>query len=315
MIVVITGAAGFLGSHLVDRYLADGHDVIGIDNFITGARVNLREARNNKRFRFFEADVCDRWANFGTADLVLHFASPASPVDYAAHPKETLLANSVGTQRALDFSARFDARFLFASTSEIYGDPLEHPQSESYWGNVNPVGPRSCYDEAKRFGEAVTMAYARSRHADIRIVRIFNTYGPRMRREDGRVVPTFIQQALMGTPLTIFGDGSQTRSLCYVDDLVEGIALCASSAEARGLPVNLGNPEERTVREIAEIVCRVAGVELPTKQEPLPPDDPARRCPDIGRAQALLGWKPHVPLEEGLRRTIAFYRKAAYAGT
>lgn len=309
MIVVITGAAGFLGSHLVDRYLADGHDVIGIDNFITGAPANLREAHAHNHFRFVEADVCDEWKNLGNADLVLHFASPASPVDYAAHPIETLLVNSTGTQRALDFAAQRDARFLFASTSETYGDPLEHPQRETYWGNVNPVGPRSCYDESKRFGEALTMAYVRSGSVDTRIIRIFNTYGPRMRVNDGRVVPTFVQQALSGAPLTIYGDGAQTRSFCYVDDLVEGIVRCAASDNTKSLVVNLGNPDERTIREFAEIVSAVAGVELQSIYEPLPPDDPVRRCPDISLAQNLLGWRPNVSLDNGLRRTIDFFRK------
>ncbi|MBV9438618.1 MAG: GDP-mannose 4,6-dehydratase, partial [Candidatus Eremiobacteraeota bacterium] len=241
-------------------------------------------------------------------DLILHFASPASPVDYGARPLETLAVNSKGTEACLVAAERFGARFVFASTSESYGDPQVHPQPETYWGNVNPVGPRSCYDEAKRFGEALSMAWERRRSVDARIVRIFNTYGPRMRLDDGRVVPTFVAQALAGEPLTIHGDGSQTRSFCYIDDLVEGIVRVAASERTRGEIVNLGNPVERTIREFAQAVARCAGVPLRTTEQPLPLDDPSRRRPDITRARSWLAWEPAIELDDGLRRTIASFR-------
>jgi nucleoside-diphosphate-sugar epimerase len=313
--IVLTGAAGFIGSHLAARYARDGHSVVGIDNFITGTIDNLAEARASSRFEFVEYDVSKDWSAIADrirgADLVLHFASPASPVDYGANPIETMLVNGIGTRNALEFAASSGARFLFASTSETYGDPLVHPQSEAYWGNVNPIGVRSCYDESKRYGEALTMAYARTKGADIRLIRIFNTYGPRMRRNDGRVVPNFVTQALEGKPLTIYGDGSQTRSFCYVDDLIEGIVRCAGSEAVKGLVVNLGNPAEHTIRRFAELVCRIVGVPLNFVECPMPPDDPTRRCPDISRAKSLLDWQPQVDVEDGLERTIAYFGKMA----
>ncbi len=313
--VVITGAAGFIGSHLVDRYLADGYTVIGLDNLSTGSMRNIADAAESARFRFVEIDVTAEWlvmertiAQCGEPELILHFASPASPADYAALPLETMAVNAVGTERCLEAACKYGARFLFASTSESYGDPLEHPQSESYWGNVNPVGPRSCYDESKRYGEALTMSYLRAKDVDARIVRIFNTYGPRMRQNDGRVVPNFIAQALAGKPLSVYGDGKQTRTFCYVDDIVEGIVRCAASEKTYGLVVNLGNPNELPIEEFARIVSGVAGVPLRTERRPLPIDDPARRCPDISRARDLLGWEPSVAFEDGLRRTIDYFR-------
>lgn len=315
-VVLITGCAGFIGSHLVDAYLAGGWRVIGIDNASTGDRDNLADAVRDDRFTLIERDLTrdpdvlfDTVDAHGSPDLILHFASPASPVDYANLAIETLRVNSVGTEFCARAALRWHARLLYASTSECYGDPLQHPQTEDYWGNVNPIGPRSCYDEAKRFGEALVMAYARSHGLDARIVRIFNTYGPRMRRADGRVVPNFIVQALAREPLTIYGDGLQTRSFCYVDDLVRGIAACAQSEQTRGIVVNLGNPEEHTIREFAEIVCEVAGVPLRVESRAIPKDDPARRCPDISRARTLLEWQPRVALRDGLERTLRAFRQ------
>ena len=314
MRVVISGAAGFIGSHLVDRYLADGHSVAGIDNLLTGDLANLRDAMQSSEFSFVQADISERVPQdiqgSDAPQLILHFASPASPVDYGNYPLETLRVNSRGTENLAAFALDCGSRFLFASTSESYGDPLEHPQNERYWGNVNPVGVRSCYDEAKRYGEAVVSTLVRTRQLDGRIIRIFNTYGPRMQMDDGRVVPNFLRQALSGEALTIYGTGSQTRSFCYVDDLVEGIVRCAASEKARGTVVNLGNPEEHPIAEFAEIVCRIAGVELHTKPMPLPPDDPTRRCPDISRAKELLNWEPRVSLEDGLGWTLQFFRTA-----
>ena len=312
MNVLITGAAGFVGSHLVDRYLADGHAVVGIDNLLSGVRENLAHALRNPRFTFLEADLVASGSDLtsslegaaGRADLVLHFASPASPADYAAYPLETMMVNSIGTDWCCKAALGWHARLLFASTSESYGDPLQHPQTEDYAGNVNPVGPRACYDESKRFGEALVSTYMRSTSLDGRIVRIFNTYGPRMRPTDGRVVSTFIRQALAKEPLTIYGDGAQTRSLCYVSDLIEGIVRCAASDAARGLVINLGNPQERTILEIAQTVCHVVGIDFVQSSKPLPEGDPKRRCPDISRARRLLGWEPRVGLEDGLRKTI-----------
>jgi dTDP-glucose 4,6-dehydratase len=311
MIVLISGAAGFIGSHLTDRYLRDGHTVIAIDNLATGSMSNLADAFEQHAFRFVEADVTDDWqaldrtiAQVGQPEVILHFASPASPVDYAALPLETMAVNSFGTRRCLEAAARYEARMLLASTSEVYGDPLEHPQRETYWGNVNPIGPRSSYDESKRFAEALTMAYQRVHGLDVRIVRIFNTYGPRMRENDGRVVPNFIAQALAGKPLTVYGDGKQTRSFCFVDDLVEGIVRCAGGTKTSGQVVNLGNPAEFAISQLAEIICEVARVPLRVEARPLPPDDPAQRCPDISRARELLGWEPAIALREGLERTI-----------
>lgn len=318
---LITGASGFIGSHLCDAYLAQGWRVVGVDNLVTGSRQNLEQALRSPQFELVERDITldhrelidDLRERFGPIDLVLHFASPASPVDYAKLPLQTLAVNSKGTEFCAQASLEWNARLLYASTSEAYGDPLEHPQRETYWGNVNPVGPRSCYDESKRFGEAVVMAYVRAHDLDARIVRIFNTYGPRMRADDGRVVPNFILQALRGEPLTVYGDGSQTRSFCYVEDLVAGIMACAASEAARGRIVNLGNPEEYAIAEFARIVSEIAGVQLRTEYRPIPPDDPARRCPDISLARELLGWEPKVPVREGLRRTIEQMRGASRA--
>lgn len=322
MRVVITGAAGFIGSHLVERYVADGHTVVGIDNFITGAAANLA-AIPPERFTLVESDVAgdpdavERAARDAglTPDLILHFASPASPVDYANHKLETMAVNSRGTESCLRAAAAFSARVLYASTSESYGDPLEHPQRESYWGHVNPVGPRSCYDESKRFGEALVMSYIAVHGVDARVIRIFNTYGPRMRIDDGRVVPNFIGQALDGRPLTIYGGGLQTRSFCYVSDLVEGIVRCAASERTRGLVVNLGNPEERTVADFARLVAEIVGVPFASEPRDMPPDDPARRCPDISRAVELLDWRPVVELRDGLARTVDYFRGSRAAHT
>jgi dTDP-glucose 4,6-dehydratase len=306
--VVITGAAGFVGSHLADRYLADRHQVVGIDDLITGDLGNLALARANPHFKYINADVAaegyDLARACGAADLIVHCASPASPVDYALRPLETMAANSLGTKHCCEAARAWPARLLYASTSEAYGDPLEHPQRETYWGNVNPIGPRACYDESKRFGEAMVMTYVRSHGLDARIVRIFNTYGPRMRRGDGRVVPNFIGQALAGQPLTLYGEGSQTRSFCYVSDLVDGIVRCADSERTRGLVVNLGNPAEITVAQLARVVCELVGVPYKTDLRDMPVDDPVRRRPDIARARELLGWEPRIALEDGLRETI-----------
>lgn len=317
MRVLISGAAGFIGSHLVERYLAGGNSVLGVDNLLTGRVDNLQQALANANFTFINADVSGDVAQVATAvkhdgglDLVLHFASPASPVDYGNHPIATMLVNSRGTEAMAQLALSNEARFLYASTSESYGDPLEHPQRESYWGNVNPVGVRSCYDESKRYGEALVSTLTRTQELNGRIIRIFNTYGPRMQLNDGRVVPNFVRQALTGEELTLYGDGSQTRSFCFVDDLVEGIVRCAASDQTRGVVVNLGNPEEHPIREFAEIVCSVAKVPLKTKSMPLPPDDPTRRCPDISRALEILGWEPIVSLDEGLRRTIEYFKAA-----
>lgn len=323
MIVLVTGAAGFIGSHLVDAYLATGAHVIGVDNFLTGSEANLAAAKASGRFAFIRADVAAEWALVDRSvaelavipDRVLHLASPASPVDYAKLPLETLAVNSRGTEAALAASQRWRARFLFASTSEAYGDPLEHPQAETYWGNVNPVGPRSCYDESKRFGEALVSTTIRVRNADARIIRIFNTYGPRMRHNDGRVVANFVSQALAGLALTVYGSGAQTRSFCYVSDLVRGIIACAESEAARGEIINLGNPDEYSIREFAQTVARLVGVELRVEARPMPADDPSRRRPDITKARQLLGWSPEVSLLEGLSRTIEAFREAHVAVT
>ena len=308
MRVLVTGAAGFLGSHLADRLLADGYEVVGMDNFITGSPDNIAHLTGNPRWSFFRHDVTNFTYVAGALDGVLHFASPASPRDYLELPIQTLKVGSLGTHKALGLALAKKARFLIASTSEVYGDPLEHPQTEAYWGNVNPVGPRGVYDEAKRFAEAMTMAYHRFHGVDTRIVRIFNTYGPRMRPRDGRVVSNFIVQALQGEPLTVYGDGGQSRSFCYVDDLIDGIVRLFERGTAD--PTNIGNPVEFTVRQLAEEVLRQTGSQSKIVQEPLPEDDPKVRQPDISRARALLGWEPKVPLAAGLERTIAYFRTA-----
>ena len=306
MRVLITGAAGFLGSHLADRFIADGHDVIAMDNFITGTPENIAHLMGHERFRFVQHDVTNYLYVEGTLDGVLHFASPASPIDYLELPIQTLKVGSLGSHKALGLAKAKSARFLLASTSEVYGDPQVHPQPESYWGHVNPVGPRGVYDEAKRFAEALTMAYHRYHGLETRIVRIFNTYGPRMRARDGRVVSNFIVQALKGEPLTIYGDGSQTRSFCYVSDLVEGIYRLFASD--RSEPTNIGNPIEFTVRALAERVLQLTGARSKLVERPLPTDDPKVRQPDISIARQLLKWEPQVSLDEGLERTIGFFR-------
>ena len=304
MRVLVTGGAGFLGSHLCDLLLAEGHEVIAMDNLITGDVANIAHIRDS-RFTFIKHDVTNYIYIDGALDAILHFASPASPVDYLELPIQTLKVGSLGTHKALGLAKAKNARFLLASTSEVYGDPLIHPQEESYWGNVNPVGPRGVYDEAKRFAEALTMAYHRYHHVDTKIVRIFNTYGPRMRINDGRVVPTFIAQALKGEPLTVFGDGSQTRSFCYVSDLVAGIYKLLLSDQHD--PVNIGNPNEMTILDFATIICRLTGKPDNIEFKPLPVDDPKVRQPNIGRARRLLSWEPKVGLEEGLSRTIEYF--------
>ncbi len=305
--ILVTGGAGFIGSHLCERLLAEGNDVICVDNFLTGSPDNVATFLANPRFTFIQQDVTNFIYVKGPLDAILHFASPASPIDYLELPIQTLKVGSLGTHKALGLAKEKGARFLLASTSETYGDPLVHPQTEDYWGNVNPIGPRGVYDEAKRFAEAITMAYHRTHKVETRIVRIFNTYGERMRAEDGRVVPNFIAQALRGEDLTVYGDGSQTRSFCYVSDLVEGILRLLRSDYA--LPVNIGNPREMTVLEFAKLIIELTGSTSGIAYKPLPVDDPKVRQPDITRARTLLGgWEPIVPVEEGLRRTIEFFR-------
>ncbi len=305
MRVLVTGAAGFLGSHLVDKFLALGYEVLGMDNHITGNPTNLEHLATHPKFRFANQDVTRYIEVESPLDGVLHFASPASPVDYLELPIQTLKVGALGTHKALGLALAKGARFLLASTSEVYGDPLVHPQPESYWGNVNPVGPRGVYDEAKRFAEALTMAYHRFHHLDTRIVRIFNTYGPRMRPNDGRVVSNFIVQALRGESLTVYGDGSQTRSFCYVDDLIEGIVRLFERGTPE--PTNIGNPHEFTVRQLADSVLRLTGSKSTIVQRPLPIDDPRVRQPDISYARRTLAWEPTVSLEDGLRRTIEYF--------
>jgi dTDP-glucose 4,6-dehydratase len=304
--LLVTGAAGFLGSHLCDKLLGLDHRVIGMDNHLTGNPANVEHLAHHPGFQFLRHDVTTFMEVEGPLDGVLHFASPASPVDYLEFPIQTLKVGSLGTHKALGLARAKGARFLLASTSEVYGDPLVHPQPEDYWGNVNPVGPRGVYDEAKRFAEAMTMAYHRFHNVDTRIVRIFNTYGPRMRPSDGRVVSNFIVQALRKQPLTIYGDGTQTRSFCYVDDLIEGIVRLFFQGSAD--PVNIGNPGEFTVRQLADLVLRLTGSSSPIVERPLPVDDPRVRRPDIARAKATLDWEPQVTLEAGLKRTIAYFR-------
>ena len=306
---VVTGGAGFLGSHLVDRLLAEGHRVIAIDNLVTGNTANIGHDAGNKNFRFVKHDV----SNFillaePEIDYIFHFASPASPIDYLELPIPTLKVGALGTHNTLGLAKDKKAAFILASTSEVYGDPLEHPQKEDYWGNVNPIGPRGVYDEAKRFAEAMTMAYHRYHHVDTRIVRIFNTYGPRMRLRDGRAVPAFIGQALRGQPLSVFGDGSQTRSFCYVTDLIDGIFRLAMS-DFHG-PVNLGNPREMTIKQFAGEIIRITGTKSTIEYKPLPVDDPRVRQPDISRAKEILGWEPRVEFEEGITQTIEYFKQS-----
>jgi dTDP-glucose 4,6-dehydratase len=305
-ISVITGGAGFLGSHLTDRLLAEGHRVIAIDSLITGNVANIEHLAGNKNYKFICHDVTDFIYIPGKVDYVWHFASPASPIDYLRIPIPTLKVGSLGTHNALGLAKDKGAAFILASTSECYGDPLIHPQTEDYWGNVNPIGPRGVYDEAKRFAEAITMAYHRYHGMNTHIVRIFNTYGPRMRLDDGRVVPAFIGQALTGQPLTIFGDGSQTRSFCYVSDLIDGIFRLMMSDFHE--PVNIGNPREMTIRQFAEEILRITGAACQIEHKPLPVDDPKVRQPDITRAKTILGWEPKVEFDKGIRETIEFFR-------
>jgi dTDP-glucose 4,6-dehydratase len=304
---LVTGGAGFLGSHLCDALLAEGYSVVAVDNLLTGRPENLKHLSNESRFEFRELDICDPF-DCGKVDYVFHFASPASPVDYSVHGIATLKVGSLGTFNALEMARKYSSKYLISSTSECYGDPLEHPQKETYWGNVNPIGPRSVYDESKRFSEAVTVAYRRYHKVDTRIVRIFNTYGPRMQLNDGRVVPNFMKQALRGEDLTVYGDGRQTRSFCYVSDEIDGFIRLAKSGEPG--PINIGNPREFTILECAQIVLAVTGSKSRIVYEPLPQDDPKQRCPDITRARQLLGWEPTVQLEEGLKLSLEYFRNA-----
>ena len=307
---LVTGGAGFLGSHLCDALLAEGWSVVVVDNLLTGRRANLGHLQNEPAFEFIEKDICQPF-DVGPVDYVFHFACPASPVDYTVHGIATLQVGSLGTFHALDVAHKYGAKYFVSSTSECYGDPLEHPQKETYWGNVNPIGPRSVYDEAKRFNEAVTMAYHRYHKVDTRIVRIFNTYGPRMQLNDGRVVPNFMKQALRGEPLTVYGDGNQTRSFCYVSDEIDGFLRLSKSSEH--LPVNIGNPNEFTILECAQMVLKVTGSKSEIRYEPLPPDDPKQRRPDITKARSLLGWDPKIDLEAGLRRSLDYFKQAVAA--
>ena len=304
---VVTGGAGFLGSHLCDALLAENWSVVVVDNLLTGRHANFAHLNHEPRFEFVEKDICEP-CDVGPVDYVFHFASPASPVDYSVHGIPTLKVGSLGTFSALDLAHKYGAKYLVSSTSECYGDPLEHPQKETYWGNVNSIGPRSVYDEAKRFTESVTMAYHRYHNVDTRIVRIFNTYGPRMQLNDGRVVPNFMKQALRGEPLTVYGDGRQTRSFCYVSDEIDGFVRLSKSDEH--LPVNIGNPNEFTILECALMVLKVTGSKSQIRYEPLPQDDPKQRCPDITKARQLLGWEPKIDLETGLRKSLDYFKKA-----
>jgi dTDP-glucose 4,6-dehydratase len=305
--VLITGGAGFLGSHLCERFLSEGFDVICMDNFITGNPDNIAHLIGNPHFQFVKHDVTEYIYVAGELDHILHFASPASPIDYMKVPIQTLKVGSLGTHKALGLAKAKKARFLIASTSEVYGDPLVHPQEESYWGNVNPIGVRGVYDEAKRFAEAMTMAYHRYHGVETRLLRIFNTYGPRMRINDGRAIPAFMSQALRGEPLTVFGDGSQTRSVCYVDDLVEGIYRLLLSNETD--PVNIGNPDEITMLDLAKEILEITGSKSEIVFKPLPEDDPKIRQPNIDRAKRILGWEPRVSRREGLLKTMEYFRK------
>ncbi|PIQ85364.1 MAG: NAD-dependent dehydratase [Candidatus Omnitrophica bacterium CG11_big_fil_rev_8_21_14_0_20_45_26] len=304
--VVITGGAGFIGSHLTEHFLSEGHQVVCVDNLLTGDTRNIENFKSHPQFEFVQHNVCDHIDIPGSVDSVLHFASPASPVDYLKFPIQTLKVGALGTHNALGFAKAKKATFLLASTSEVYGDPLIHPQKEDYWGNVNPIGPRGVYDEAKRFAEAITLAYQRTHKMDVKIVRIFNTYGPRMRLEDGRAIPNFISQALKREPLTTYGDGSQTRSFCYISDLVRGIVSLLNSVHHG--PVNIGNPNEMTILELAKTIIKLTGSHSSVEFKPLPQDDPKVRQPDITRARKLLNWEPSVPLEKGLKDTIDYFK-------
>jgi dTDP-glucose 4,6-dehydratase len=307
---LVTGGAGFLGSHLCDALLAEGYSVIALDNLLTGRVSNLDHLKKESRFEFRQLDICEPF-DCGKVDYVFHFASPASPVDYGIHGIPTLKVGSLGTFHALEVAKKYGAKYLISSTSECYGDPLEHPQRETYWGHVNPIGPRSVYDEAKRFSEAVTMAYLRYHRVDTRIARIFNTYGPRMQINDGRVIPNFMKQALRGEELTVYGEGSQTRSFCYVSDEIEGLVRLGKSSEHE--PVNIGNPGEFTILECARRVLRITGSQSKIRFEPLPQDDPKQRLPDISKARRLLNWEPMIDLESGLRLSLDYFRKAVSA--
>lgn len=312
MTCLVTGGAGFIGSHLCERLLALGHEVICVDNLITGSEKNIKDLTARDKFQFLRHDVTEPLPAKIEAQLIFHLASPASPnkknlLSYIRFPLETLLVNSYGTYLLLEKARQLRAKFLFASSSEVYGDPRVHPQPENYWGNVNPIGVRSCYDEGKRCGEAMTSAYIRKFNSEACIARIFNTYGPKM-PDDGRVVVTFIKQILAGQPLTVFGDGKQTRSFCYIDDLIEGLLKMAFSDKARGEVFNLGNPREYSILELAQTILNLTGVGLQLTHEPLPEDDPTRRCPDISRAKKLLGWEPKLPLDKGLRKTIEYFQ-------
>ena len=313
MRILIAGGAGFVGSHLCDHWLAKGHTVIAVDNYLTGRPDNVAHLDGNPAFQLVEHDIIEPLDIDDKIDLIFNMASPASPGDYLSRPIETMMVGASGTKNMLDLALRNNAGFLMASTSECYGDPLEHPQKETYWGHVNPIGVRSVYDEAKRFSEALTMAYHRTHGVNTHIVRIFNTYGPRMKLNDGRVVPNFLEQALTGKPLTVYGDGSQTRSFCYVSDLVEGISRLAVSNEHE--PVNIGNPAELTILQFAEEILKIVGSDCPIERRPLPSDDPKQRQPDITKAKNLLQWQPIVGLEEGLRKTIDYFRARELAAT
>lgn len=313
-VCVVTGGAGFIGSHLVDSLLARGYKVFALDNLITGREENLIEAKKNPDFSFINYDVTRELPVLGPVDYVYHLASPASVPDYQKYPEETALVNTIGTRGALKVAKAHDAKFLFTSTSEVYGDPKEHPQKETYWGNVNPNGIRACYDEAKRFGEMLTMLYVRNHGVDARIVRIFNTYGPRMRKNDGRVISNFINQAIAGTPITVYGDGSQTRSFCYVSDMVAGLIALMEKEGTTGEVVNLGNPEEYTMLDLAEKIKTMMEVSSAIIHTELPADDPTKRKPDISKAKSLLGWSPVVTLSEGLTKTVEYYRQLTVNG-
>jgi dTDP-glucose 4,6-dehydratase len=307
MRALVTGGAGFLGSHLCDALLADGHSVVVVDNLLTGRTSNIDHMRHESRFEFHQHDICEPF-DYGKVDYVFHFASPASPVDYSVHGIPTLRVGSLGTFNALEVARKYGAKYLISSTSECYGDPLEHPQKETYWGHVNPIGPRSVYDEAKRFSEAATAAYRRYHKVDTHIARIFNTYGPRMQINDGRVIPNFMKQALRGEDLTVYGDGSQTRSFCYVSDEIDGLLRLAFSSDPG--PVNIGNPNEFTILECAQTVLALTGSSSQIRYEPLPQDDPKQRRPDITKAKQLLGWEPRIGLEQGLKISLAYFRSA-----